>query len=312
MPISPSHEGALTTYVAYGHAVASDLPLPELEASTLAPTIVIRTASEPLVAGSNGRRPLLTAGGGVWLLVGEAPGGALLSFPGVVDCVVDLEARTITYETAPSADPGAVRHALLDHVLPRLLVALGGTVLHASGVVLDGSAVLFGGSSGAGKSTLAARCVARGHQLLGDDAMLVDAADGAWRATPSYPGLRLWQDSVDLLGTPVEARPLAADTAKLRVQLPQEPGRTSRHDVAAVVLIERRPGPTEGRRLSGTEAFSRVWAITLGWPGTPVDPALLDRVATLAAEIPVLALGFDDRATADEVVAIVGGLAMVR
>ncbi len=292
--------------------MGSDLPLPELEPTSLPPDIVVTTTSQPLLADAARQERILSEGGGVWLVVSDGPGGTLLSFPGVVDCLVDLEARAIRCHADPGADAGAVRHALLDHVLPRMLVGRGSIVLHASGVVVHGSAVLFSGPSGAGKSTLAARCVARGHHLLGDDAMMVEQAGGTWRAPRSYPGLRLWPDSAEQLRRPFATTPLTAGSAKLRIHVPQPPDGAESYEVASVVLIERRAGPTQARRLAGAEAFSRLWGTAFGWPGTRVDRRLLDRVASLAEEVPVLTVGYADSATAEQVLATVDELARAR
>jgi hypothetical protein len=45
--------------------------------------------------------------------------------------------------------------------------------LHASGAVVNGQAVLALGHSGAGKSSLAVSMLARGHQILGDDTLML-------------------------------------------------------------------------------------------------------------------------------------------
>jgi hypothetical protein len=55
--------------------------------------------------------------------------------------------------------------------LPLAATIRGLEVLHASGVVLDGKAVLVAGPPGAGKSSLAAALVRAGGQLLSDDAV---------------------------------------------------------------------------------------------------------------------------------------------
>ena len=52
-------------------------------------------------------------------------------------------------------------------------------LLHATGVVLDGAAVLLTGPSGAGKSDLALRLIDRGWRLLADDQVRLEVADGA-------------------------------------------------------------------------------------------------------------------------------------
>jgi hypothetical protein len=63
--------------------------------------------------------------------------------------------------------------------LPLAATIRGLEVLHASGVVLDGRALLVAGPPGAGKSSLAAALVRAGGQLLSDDAVALQLAEGA-------------------------------------------------------------------------------------------------------------------------------------
>ena len=64
-------------------------------------------------------------------------------------------------------------------------------MLHASGVVLDGRAVLITGPSGAGKSSLAAALVRAGGQLLSDDAVALALSDGTLIAHAGSVALQL-------------------------------------------------------------------------------------------------------------------------
>ena len=62
--------------------------------------------------------------------------------------------------------------------LPLAATIRGLEVMHASGVVLDGRALLIAGPPGAGKSSLAAALVRAGGQLLSDDAVALQLSDG--------------------------------------------------------------------------------------------------------------------------------------
>lgn len=66
--------------------------------------------------------------------------------------------------------------------LPLAATIRGLEVLHASGVVLDGSALLIAGPPGAGKSSLAAALVRAGGQLISDDSVALQLSDGSLTA----------------------------------------------------------------------------------------------------------------------------------
>ncbi len=71
-------------------------------------------------------------------------------------------------------DPATHEHwasILTAQALPLAATIRGMEVFHASGVVLEGRALLFAGPPGAGKSSLAAAFVRAGAQLLSDDAV---------------------------------------------------------------------------------------------------------------------------------------------
>jgi serine kinase of HPr protein (carbohydrate metabolism regulator) len=59
-----------------------------------------------------------------------------------------------------------------------------GELLHATGLLIDGAALLITGKPGAGKSDLALRLIDRGARLIADDYTMVEARDGALYATP--------------------------------------------------------------------------------------------------------------------------------
>jgi len=69
-------------------------------------------------------------------------------------------------------------------VLAPLFVARGLFPIHAAGLVLRGDAVLFVGASGSGKSTLARAALAAGHEIVGDDVVLLRRTDAGLEVLP--------------------------------------------------------------------------------------------------------------------------------
>lgn len=75
--------------------------------------------------------------------------------------------------------------------LPLAATIRGLEVMHASGVVLDGRAVLLMGPAGAGKSSLAAALLRAGAELLSDDVVALALSDGTLLAHAGSMALQL-------------------------------------------------------------------------------------------------------------------------
>lgn len=108
----------------------------------------------------------------------------------------------IEYIPKSGATEDALRVCLLGWFLGALLQQRGLIVLHGNAVSFDGqTAEIFVGDKGAEKFTMAAWCYQQGASLVADDicAIYFNAA-GLPLVLPSYPHMRLWPESVDLLG----------------------------------------------------------------------------------------------------------------
>ncbi len=69
---------------------------------------------------------------------------------------------------------------------------------HASGVKInEHQIILFPAPSRTGKSTTAVFLEKRGYPVFSDDTVILEVIDGKCFATPSYPIMRLWQNSID-------------------------------------------------------------------------------------------------------------------
>jgi len=104
--------------------------------------------------------------------------------------------KDIICNPAPTSSPNTVLHLLLDQVLPRVLSARGKLMLHGSCIEHPKGVVIFAGTTGAGKSTLAAHFSRCGFPLLSDDGLQLKQDAGNVKVIPTYPGLRLWEDSI--------------------------------------------------------------------------------------------------------------------
>ena len=105
---------------------------------------------------------------------------------------------------------------LLGPILAFVLRLRGLLAVHASAVEMDGGAVLVVGPSGAGKSTTAAAFALNGWPVLTDDVAVIAPRDGGLEVVPSYPRVRLWDDSVRGLLGRSELLPLLTPTWEKR------------------------------------------------------------------------------------------------
>jgi hypothetical protein len=108
---------------------------------------------------------------------------------------------SIFYEPCPGSDPDTLRLFLLGSCMGALLQQRGLIVLHGNSVSLDGrSCKVFVGYRGAGKSTMAGWYYRQGAFVLADDiSAIAFFADGRPYVIPSFPQIKLWQESLDLL-----------------------------------------------------------------------------------------------------------------
>jgi hypothetical protein len=90
-------------------------------------------------------------------------------------------------------------------------------VLHASAVVHGSRVTGFLGRAGAGKSTLAAALCQGGARLVTDDALMLGRRGAAFRAIPTYAGLRLWPDAVRRMPRHMRSEELTPYSGKRRV-----------------------------------------------------------------------------------------------
>jgi len=191
------------TYTAYGLNIRSVLSLPELAEGKQTsvgkkPEVLVRIEkiSNVPIEVNGATRCIYPTNDGVYLY-----------WPGIGSFLV-RGGREIIIDPAPSVEEPVLRLYTLSLPLATLLQQRGYlAVLHASAAVIAGQAVAFVGPKGAGKSTLAAILHVEGYNILADDILAIDLSLGHPLALPGFPHVKLWPETIALLGHSPEALP---------------------------------------------------------------------------------------------------------
>lgn len=174
-----------------------------------------------------------------WPLIQHDAAGYRLSFDEQAAFWVASDGRTI--RCFPASSPAhTLNHFLLDHVLPRALHLMGRNPLHATAVATSSGAVAFLGKTGTGKSTVAAALGHRGASLVSDDCLLLHRDGELIIATPSYAGLRVYDDVRETLFPQAASNQVAHYSKKQRVTT-AFPLATAPQALRAVFALERIP-----------------------------------------------------------------------
>lgn len=182
-------------YSAFGYAIKSDIPLPELKRLDEGATPVdIIIKCEDLTSA--------------WRETETTPGGFYIEPDCVMFEVVDhaifsiRSGNEIIVSLCEHYELDVVRLYLLGSCMGALLMQRRIVPLHGSAIEIDGQAYAFIGHSGAGKSTLATVFIDMGYSLVSDDIIPLNLLDHKKVATvtPSYPQQKLWQRSLDHFG----------------------------------------------------------------------------------------------------------------
>ncbi len=126
-------------------------------------------------------------------------GEFLLRIEGIGNFYV-AEGKKIIIEKERNAGWKDINVFLVGRVFGALLQQRRLLTLHASAVSIKGMNIIFAGHSGSGKSTLTAALVDRGAFLLSDDIVTISLINGNPLIIPSFPVIKLWEDSLLSLG----------------------------------------------------------------------------------------------------------------
>lgn len=186
-------EPKLFYYTVFGLHFASELEMPMLQAIPFLDNIDVHiklgTAPERLENPQDSR-----------VLYDAKPNHFLMWFKIYPVRYYVTNGNLITIHTGGHEDWDFIRLFLLTAGFGALLHQRKVMPLHASGILIDGGAVLFSGESGAGKSTTAAAFREQGYTLVADDVAVIHHNEaGQIVVEPGVPFVKLWQESFGLL-----------------------------------------------------------------------------------------------------------------
>jgi hypothetical protein len=166
-----------------------------------------------------------------------------------------------------SADEAVLAKQFGACAVPAVMRHRGLLVMHATGAVLDETAVLIGGQSGAGKSTTLAALLKRGFRMLSDDVSVVRFGENhGLEVLPGPARMRLTERAAAGLGIDVanDAGSFLGPRRKRAVPTEQSMG-TAAAPLRALFIL--RTGSSERvtmTTLAGTEKLHAVLACVCG------------------------------------------------
>lgn len=196
-------------YTAFGLAISSEMPIPELMESAGDPDVIVRVGKV-----DRGVRPdAVTEGRQFW-----ATGEECCVFEDQIATFHVRGGREITVDPAPDVGERILRSYLLGPAFSALLYQRGKLMLHGSAVAIKGGVVAFFGGPGWGKSTTAAAFHARGHAAVSDDELVIEFREDGVMVLPAFPQMKLWPDAVNAVGADPASLPRLMEGFDKRVR----------------------------------------------------------------------------------------------
>ncbi len=210
--------------------------------------------------------------GQISISVGREDNYYWVNFPRNAFFRINTNTRHITAYRMNGVPDKTIRHLLLDQIIPRLLSHLGEHIIHASCILTNNYAVAFCGASGWGKSTLGSFFHSSNGQfpLLTDDCLLLQPKNGKISCLASYPGVRLFQDSLSFLHNTEPAIPMAHYGNKKRILMTCEDSHMS-HPLAAIFILNDPSKSQTKSEISITKIPGAISAIELLKNSFPLD-----------------------------------------
>ena len=178
-------------YTAFGLNIASEIEFPEmfLSKNTELVDVHIRIGKTPKFI-KDGR----TENSELQI----TPNEFLMHFKDVARYYA-TEGNLIIAEPYPDANIKKLRLYLLCNAMAAIVHQRKLIPLHCSGIICKTGVAIIVGPSGAGKSTTVKALTQKGYSIFADDVCVIKSEKNKVLAIPSYPMMKLWDKSFDLL-----------------------------------------------------------------------------------------------------------------
>jgi hypothetical protein len=283
-------------YQAFGGHLASDFAMPDFEPSLSARADwLVREESAP-VATPGRLLGTFDTSLGDQLRLSETPHGVRFESDTVGVWEIEQNSR-ISYAPPPSAPSELLRSMLLGPVFYLILERTGTLCLHGSAVAWDDCGIAFVAPKLHGKSTLALALATAGARLVSDDLVVVNS-DSTPQMRPGTRGLRLFRDSIAMLGARRWSRS-GHNAAKSTLRPPSDAVGPSVWPLTTVYVLDPiLTNDVERIALRGATAAVAL-AQRMKLPDTLIGPdavaSRLRRIVRLASNVAVYRLRFAHR-----------------
>jgi hypothetical protein len=255
------------TYSLYGLTLRSEVPLPcpevcpEVQSSQDDTDVDLVESTEDQLAGVCHGAPTSLEDDGFWRCAIYQSGAARVCWKDHFDFVVAGDGGRVLWRRLVDVPDEVLFTYLLGQVLSFCLLARGLEPLHATSVLVNGSAIAFLGDTGDGKSTLAATLLERGHRLITDDVLVVHFDGHRALAYPSLARIKLMPDSADAVLRGRRSVPMNRFTRKMIFPLAADQLGVNPAPLRALYLL---PPESSQSSQSGDSSHSSVAIRRLG------------------------------------------------
>lgn len=287
-------------YCVYGLTLRSQWPLACPPDNTDAPPTVELLDGVPRLFEAAARRLKLNGKTEWFQHLRLEDGSSYLRWKDQFEFVVSSDGHRISGRPVADAPEEVFQNYLLSQVLSFALLRQGIEPLHATTVVIEGSAVGFLGDSGCGKSSLGATFLREGYPLLTDDLLVLQRKQQEIIAFPGPPRIKLYREVAGtLFGKQAQGTPLNQVTDKMILPLNDRQAHSRSAPLRALYVLnppnpKSRPSRIQIRRLAPRQALLALLKNTFNT--IEVHPERLQRqfqnAARLAQSVPIRRLSY--------------------